>query len=90
MNAKGLSPEGDGESSDKPSDFRPTELVELDAEHCNKLLILLALWRKGKTSPQEFLQGFIDDMWRQLDEFVAKDLTLEDFRGIAEALLKRD
>ncbi len=86
MNAKGLSPRGDGESSDKPSDFRPTELIEIDAEHYEKLLIIAALW---KNTPTNFFEDVIDSSWTQLDEFIKEDIRLEDFRSIAEALLKR-
>ncbi len=88
MRTKRLSPTGDGESSDKPSDFGPTELIEIDVEHYEKLLIIVTLWKIG--SPREFFEDFIESMWTQLDECVKPDLVLEDFRNIAESLLKRD
>ncbi len=86
MRTKRLSPTGDGESSDKPSDFGPTELIEIDGEHYEKLLIIAALW---KNTPTDFFQDIIDSSWTQLDEFVTDDLKLEDFRSIADALTKR-
>lgn len=60
--------------------------VGLDKEHHNKLLLLVALWRRGRSTPQEFLQDRIDDCWRQLDEFVVKDLTQKDFQAMAACL----
>ncbi len=86
MRTKRLSPGGDGEISDKPSDFGPTEIVEIDGEHYEKLLIISALW---KNTPTDFFHDVIDSSWTQLDEFVKEDIRLEDFRSIAEVLSKR-
>ncbi len=54
--------------------------VKVDREHFVKLLILCALWRRGP--PARMVEDLVDDLWTQLDEFVADDLTLEDFEGL--------
>ncbi len=58
--------------------------VEVDREHFVKLLIMSTLWKRG--SPARMVEGLVDDLWTQLDEFVQDDLTLEDFEGLAALL----
>ncbi len=58
--------------------------VEVDREHYEKLLILSALWKRG--TPARMVEGFVEDMWAQIDEAIPEDLSLEDFEGVADYL----
>ncbi len=58
--------------------------VEVDREHYEKLLILSALWKRG--TPARMVEGFVEDMWAQIDEAIPDDLTLEDFKEVADYL----
>ncbi len=58
--------------------------VEVDREHYEKLLILSALWKRG--TPARRVEGFVEDMWAQIDEAIPEDLSLEDFKEVADYL----
>ncbi len=58
--------------------------VEVGREHYEKLLILSALWKRG--TPARMVEGFVEDMWAQIDEAIPDDLTLEDFKEVADYL----
>ncbi len=58
--------------------------VEVDREHYEKLLILSAVWKRG--TPARRVEGFVEEMWAQIDEAIPDDLTLEDFKEVADYL----
>ncbi len=77
---------GDGKGPDKTSRGEVVN-VELDRDHYAKLVILAGLWKDG--SPAEMVNGFIDDSWEQLGEGIPeRDLTLDEFKKVAENLLE--